>query len=78
LIAAINAAVAAVYYLRVIGILYLREPLRPLPRTWAVLPAFTAIILAAATLVFGVYPQPLLRLMQTAAPPPTLPLQMIP
>jgi NADH-quinone oxidoreductase subunit N len=78
LIAAINAAVAAVYYLRVIGILYLREPLRPLSRTWAVLPALTAIVLAAATLVFGVYPQPLLRLMQIAAPPPTLSLQMAP
>lgn len=78
LIAAVNAAVAAVYYLRVIGILYLREPLRPLPRTWAVLPGLTAIVLAATTLVFGVYPQPLLRVMQTVAPPPTLLLQITP
>jgi NADH-quinone oxidoreductase subunit N len=78
LIAGVNAAVAAVYYLRVIGILYLREPLRPLPHTWAVLPAMTAIVLAITTLVFGVYPQPLLRLMQIAAPPPTLSWQMAP
>ncbi len=78
LIAGVNAAVAAVYYLRVIGILYLREPLRPLPHTWAVLPAMTAIVLAITTLVFGVYPQPLLRLMQIAAPPPTLSVQMAP
>jgi NADH-quinone oxidoreductase subunit N len=72
LIAVINAAVAAVYYLRVIGILYLREPLRPLPRTWAVLPAMTAIGLAVATVIFGVYPQPLLRAVQTVVPPPQI------
>jgi NADH-quinone oxidoreductase subunit N len=77
-IAAINAAIAAVYYLRVIGVLYLREPLRPLPRTWAVFPALMAIILAGATVVLGVYPQPLWRVIQTVAPPPPLPLQVTP
>lgn len=74
LIAAVNAAVAAVYYLRVIGVLYLREPLRPLPRTWAVLPALTAIVLAVFTVFFGVYSQPLLQKVRQAVPLPEVPL----
>jgi NADH-quinone oxidoreductase subunit N len=73
LIAALNAALAAVYYLRVIGILYLREALRPLPRTWAVLPALTALTLAVATLLFGIYSQPLVQCVRNIAPMPTTP-----
>ncbi|MCS7021276.1 MAG: NADH-quinone oxidoreductase subunit N [Gemmataceae bacterium] len=70
IIAAVNAAVAAVYYLRLIGVLYLREPVRPLPRRWAILPTLTAIVLAIATVLFGTYAQPLLQVSQKAAPRP--------
>ena len=68
-IAVLNAAVSAVYYLRVIGVLFLRTPLQPgESRTRHPLPLIAATVCAAATLVFGVYPQPLSDWTHLAAP----------
>lgn len=59
-IAAINAAVGAVYYLRILGVMYLRSPLRPAepqPRgNYA--PLLAAIICAVGTVAIGSYPKP--------------------
>ena len=60
LIGVINAAIGGWYYLRIIAAMYLRAPLQPLART-VVAPRLVAIwVCALVTLVFGVYPKPLL------------------
>jgi NADH-quinone oxidoreductase subunit N len=69
-VAAVNAAIAAYYYLRVIGVMYLRSPIRPPANSRAVPTALAAVVLAAATLFFGVYPEPLNRAARKAAPVP--------
>jgi NADH-quinone oxidoreductase subunit N len=67
-IAAVNAAIAAYYYLRVIGVMYLRSPLRPPAQSRAVPTALAAVALALFTLFFGIYPRPLVTAAQKAAP----------
>ena len=47
------------YYLRVIGVMYLRTPLRPLVGSRPVPTLAAAVVLAIGTIVFGLYPQPL-------------------
>ena len=69
-VAAVNAAIGAYYYLRVVGVMYLRTPLRPLTGSRAVPTFVAAVVLAAATLFFGVYPQPLVKAARNAAPVP--------
>jgi NADH-quinone oxidoreductase subunit N len=72
-VAAVNAAVGAVYYLRVVGVMYLRSPLRPLPGSRAVPTLVASVVRAAATLVLGVYPQPLANAGRAVAPVPPVP-----
>jgi NADH-quinone oxidoreductase subunit N len=69
-VAAVNAAVGAYYYLRVVGVMYLRTPIRPAATSRAYPVVFAAVLLAAATLVFGFYPNPLVKAAKTAAPIP--------
>jgi NADH-quinone oxidoreductase subunit N len=67
-IAAVNAAIGAWYYLRLVMAMWLRNPLHPLPRP-AVRPALAALLLCAAvTLVAGVYPYALLNPIRSALP----------
>lgn len=66
LIAAINSAIGAWYYLRVIAAMYLRDPLRPpeRPRAW---PALAALwVCAALTLGLGLYPRPMVEAARAA------------
>lgn len=70
-VAAVNAAIGAYYYLRVVGVMYLRTPLRPLPSSRAYPALGAAVVLAAATIVLGVYPGPLIQAARAAAPVPT-------
>jgi NADH-quinone oxidoreductase subunit N len=64
----INAAVGAWYYLRIAGVMFLGEPIRPL-RPATAPPVMAAIwACAALTLFFGVYPTPLLRAVRDAVP----------
>ena len=74
LIAATNSAVGAYYYLRVLGVMYLRTPLRPAVGSRAVPTKLAILGLAAFTLVFGVYADPLVQAARSAAPipPPAL------
>ena len=67
-VAAVNAAVGAYYYLRVVGVMYLRTPLRPLASSRAVPTLAASLALAAATLVYGIYPQPLVKAARDAVP----------
>jgi NADH-quinone oxidoreductase subunit N len=72
-VAAVNSAIGAYYYLRVIGVMFLRSPLRPLPGSQAIPALLAAVVLALATLFFGIYPEPLARAARKAAPVPILP-----
>jgi NADH-quinone oxidoreductase subunit N len=57
----LNAAVAAAYYLRIVGVMYFRMPLgSPKPQGSPGALA-TALLCGAATLLLGVYPGPLFR-----------------
>ncbi|MBY0461547.1 MAG: hypothetical protein K2V38_29880, partial [Gemmataceae bacterium] len=61
------------YYLRVIGVMYFRTPLKPVEGSRA-LPTFVATVaLAVATLAFGIYPEPLVKAARDAAPIPAAP-----
>jgi NADH-quinone oxidoreductase subunit N len=68
LIGAINAAIGAWYYLRIIAVMYLRSPLRPPARVVA-WPGLAALALCAiVTLAAGVYPGLLLNRINAALP----------
>ena len=69
-VAAVNAAIGAYYYLRVLGVLYLRSPLRPKADSRSFPTALAVVWLAVATVVLGVYPQPLVTAARKAAPVP--------
>jgi NADH-quinone oxidoreductase subunit N len=72
-VAAVNAAIGAYYYLRVIGVMYLRTPLRPAASSRAVPALLAAVALAGATVFFGVYPEPIAKAARKAAPVPAIP-----
>jgi len=67
LIGAINAAIAAFYYLRVIMALYLRTPLEPVKPTRSPLLIAVGIICVIITVGFGIYPWPLIQSTRWAA-----------
>jgi NADH-quinone oxidoreductase subunit N len=68
-VAAVNAAIGAVYYLRILGAIYLRTPLVPFPRDTGLPALVAAIACAIGTLAFGIYPKPLSEFtMLTASP----------
>jgi NADH-quinone oxidoreductase subunit N len=64
-IGAVNAAIGAYYYLRIIGAMYLRGALHPLDRPHCLAGRLAIALCAVATLVFGVYPAPLRQLAQS-------------
>lgn len=67
LIGALNAAIGAWYYLRILAKMYLQTPATPLPQTRN-RPLLTAVALCAGlTLFFGIYPRPLVNLSTRAA-----------
>lgn len=67
IIAALNAAIGAYYYLRIIGVMYLRTAVHPQSASrciagWAVL-----VACAIFTIAFGVYPAPMQEFTQAVA-----------
>jgi NADH-quinone oxidoreductase subunit N len=65
-IGAVNAAIGGYYYLRIIGVMFLRDALKPVARPPAV-PGLAAIwACAVVTVVVGVYPAPLVQAVRTA------------
>jgi NADH-quinone oxidoreductase subunit N len=68
----LNAAIGGWYYLRVVAVMYLREPAEPRAQSKA-WPALGAVVACAVvTLVFGVYATPLLSVVQkTDRTPPS-------
>ncbi|HEV3145548.1 MAG TPA: NADH-quinone oxidoreductase subunit N [Gemmataceae bacterium] len=72
-VAAINSAISAYYYLRIVAVMFLREPLSPLKPKWQIPALATVAICAIVTIVFGVYPAPLAKAARQAATPPGAP-----
>jgi NADH-quinone oxidoreductase subunit N len=68
LIGAINAAIAAWYYLRVAIAMYLRSTMRPLENRRTVPGLAGLTVCAALTVGFGAYPWLLLSLVNDAVP----------
>jgi NADH-quinone oxidoreductase subunit N len=69
IIAAVNAAIAAVYYLRIIGVMYLRTPLKPAEAPRSMTPALLAgVFCALATIALGVYPKPMTDAARASVP----------
>ena len=59
IVAAVNAAIAAFYYLRVLSVIYLRGSFDP-PKPVVAYPIMATIIICAGiTIIFGVYPDPI-------------------
>jgi NADH-quinone oxidoreductase subunit N len=67
-IAAVNSAVGAVYYLRLIGVMSLRSPLKVAETSRGKAALAVALICATATLALGVYPKPLADAARAAIP----------
>jgi NADH-quinone oxidoreductase subunit N len=67
---ALNAAIGAYYYLRIVGVMYLRSALKPLDPPRHAVGRIAIGICAILTLLFGVYPNPLQRLAQAAQSSP--------
>lgn len=67
-VAALNAAMAAVYYLRIVGTMYQRETLAGSTPNRAPVPFAAAVVCAIGTIAFGVYPMPLAKFAREAAP----------
>lgn len=68
LIAALNAAIGAVYYLRILGVMYLRSPLKPTEPARSYPALIAALVCAVATIGLGVYPKPLADAAKAAIP----------
>jgi len=65
-IAALNAAIAAYYYLRVLGVMFLRTPFNPPKPIHSAYPYTAMVFCAVITVLFGIYPWPLLELSKNA------------
>lgn len=65
-IGALNAAIGGYYYLRVIGVLYLRDAIKPLPTKQPAPVLMTIAVCAALTLAGGVYPDPVVQSLRAA------------
>ena len=69
-VAAVNAAIGAVYYLRIIGVIYLRSPLRENAPAKGLGPLSAAILCTIATLAIGFFPQALTDLCKSVSTTP--------
>jgi NADH-quinone oxidoreductase subunit N len=73
LIGALNAAIGAYYYLRIIAVMYLRGAVKPLHAPARLSGLLALWLCAGLTIWLGVYPWPTLRLAREAASPVTPP-----
>jgi NADH-quinone oxidoreductase subunit N len=60
------SAVSAYYYLRVVMVMYMKEPAGPIELSWSPSAAAALAIVAAATVFVGLYPAPLVGYTQDA------------
>ncbi len=62
----VNSVISAYYYLRVVKVMYLRDPLEDKPITADAATGVALVATAAGTFIFGVYPAPLIDLARSA------------
>ncbi len=67
LVGVLASVLAAFFYIRVIVLMYMQEPQEAGPSDGSVLPKLTLALPAALTLVFGVFPQLVLGVLEKAA-----------
>lgn len=68
IVGAVNAAISGYYYLRIAGVMFLGEELRPIEKPRAA-PTLACILLCAFfTLLGGLYPRPFVSAIQSAMP----------
>ncbi len=67
-VAVVNSAIGAVYYLRLVGVMTLRSPLKVAETSRGNVALVVALICAAATVAVGVYPKPLADAARAAIP----------
>ncbi len=60
------SAVSAYYYLRVVMVIYMREPVRPIELAWSPAAVTALAVILVATLAAGLYPAPLIDYTQAA------------
>jgi len=60
------SAVSAYYYLRVVMVMYMKEPAGPIELAWSPTAVAALVIIAAATMFIGLYPAPLVGYTQDA------------
>lgn len=77
-IAAVNAAIGAVVYLRILGAAFLRSPLRPEQSARGRAPMLAALICTLGTLAFGLVPQLVWNRAKAAAPNSPTPAKAVP
>ena len=70
-VAAINGAIGAYYYLRIVAAMFLRDALKPLQPKFQIPALAAAVICVAITLGFGIIPRPLATAVHRASTPPT-------
>ena len=67
-VAVVNSAIGAVYYLRLVGVMTLRSPLKVAETSRGNVALVVALICASATVAVGVYPKPLADAARAAVP----------
>jgi NADH-quinone oxidoreductase subunit N len=67
-IAALNAAIGAVYYLRIFAVIYLRSPLNPDEKGRGMGPALAVVICALGTLILGIGAEMIVIAARAASP----------
>jgi NADH-quinone oxidoreductase subunit N len=67
LIAVISSVIAAFFYIRVIVLMYMQEPEDATPIEPGAVGRFVVAVTAALTLLFGFFPGPVLRLLESAS-----------
>lgn len=60
------SAISAYYYLRVVMVMYMKEPAGPIELAWSPSAAAALLVIVVATLAVGVYPSPLVGYTQDA------------
>jgi NADH-quinone oxidoreductase subunit N len=69
IIGAINAAIGAYYYLRIVAAMYLRDPVKPLEPSFRLAPSVVVAVCAFLTLLLGIYPTPVIHYVRNAIVP---------
>lgn len=69
IVAVVNAAVALYYYIRLVVAMFIKELSEPAELSFSTGITIALAVTAAATVLIGIYPDPILQLAEVAAYP---------